>query len=44
MPDDRDPEEFTQAEIEQQAMEEPDDPHTHREEVELDVMEETTAD
>lgn len=41
MSDDRDPEEFTQAEIEQQAVQEPDDPHTRREEVELDRMEAT---
>jgi hypothetical protein len=39
MPDDREPEESTQAEIEQEAAREPDDPQTRREEVELDRME-----
>ena len=38
MPNDREPEEYTQAEIEQQATEEPDDPQTLREEIELDRM------
>jgi hypothetical protein len=42
MPNDRDPEKITQAEIGHQAVEEPDDPHTRREEVELDRMEATT--
>jgi hypothetical protein len=41
MPNERDPEECTQAEIEQQAVQEPDDPQTHREEVELGRMERT---
>jgi hypothetical protein len=44
MSSDRDPEECTQAESERQAVQEPEDPHTRREEVELDRMEATTAD
>ena len=44
MPNEREPEEFTQAEIEQQAAVEPDDPQTRGEEVELDRMEATTGD
>lgn len=44
MPDPRDPEVFTQAEIEEQAAQEPEDPHTQREEIELDRTEATADD
>lgn len=39
MTDERDPEEKTQEEIREQAAMTPDDPITHREELELDLME-----
>jgi hypothetical protein len=40
----REPEEATQAEIRSDAAVEPDDPHTAREELELDLMEEDASD
>ena len=39
MSDDREPEDKTQDEIKEQAAQEPDDPTTAREELELDLME-----
>jgi len=43
MPD-NDPEERTQEEIRKEAPTEPDDPVTHREEIELELMEEGKSD
>jgi hypothetical protein len=40
MPDERDPEELSEREIEEEAASEPDDPITRREEVEQELMEE----
>jgi len=40
MPDERDPEELSEREIEDEAASEPDDPITRREEIEQELMEE----
>ncbi len=40
MPDERDPEELSEREIEEEAASEPDDPITRREEIEQELMEE----
>ena len=44
MADERDPEQLTQDEIKEQAVQEGDDPQTRREEVELDLMEQGSSD
>ena len=40
----RDPEEMTQREVEEEATEEPDDPITSREELEVELMDEDVSD